>query len=78
MVSRCLSFRQIQTRKAEKARKCHFWHYIALKFILFSCAFKGIFTLVGVRTVVLGFFCLIVYTRRQKSDIITETRWEFS
>ena len=26
------------------------------------------------RTVVLGFFCLIVYTRRQKSDIITETR----
>ena len=26
------------------------------------------------RTVVLGLFCLIVYTRRQKSDIITETR----
>ena len=24
--------------------------------------------------VVLGLFCLIVYTRRQKSDIITETR----
>ncbi len=27
-----------------------------------------------VRTVVLGFFCLIVYTRRQNSVIITETR----
>ena len=27
-----------------------------------------------VRTVVLRLFCLIVYTRRQKSDIITETR----
>ena len=34
----------------------------------------GIFTLVRVRTFVLGFFCLIVYTRRQKSVIITETR----
>ena len=30
--------------------------------------------MVRVRTVVLGLFCLIVYTRRQKSDIITETR----
>ena len=28
--------------------------------------------MVRVRTVVLGFFCMIVYTRRQKSDIITE------
>ncbi len=29
---------------------------------------------IEVRTVVLGFFCLIVYTRRQKSVIITEIR----
>ena len=50
------------------------WHYIALKVTLFLCAFKGIFTLVRARTVVLGFFCLIVYTRRQKSVTITETR----
>ena len=41
---------------------------------IFPCAFKGIFTLARVRTFVLGFFCLIVYTRRQKSVIITETR----
>ena len=32
----------------------------------------------AVRTFVRGLFCLIVYTRRQKSAIITETRWEFS
>ena len=44
------------------------------KVTLFPCAFRGIFTLARVRTVVLGFFCLIVYTRRKKSVIITETR----
>ncbi len=62
------------TESRESPQIRHFRHYIALKITLFLCAFEGIFTLAGVRTVVLGFFCLIVYTRRQKSVIITETR----
>ena len=70
----CLLPWQIQTRKAEKARKRHFRHYIDSKVTLFPCAFRGIFTFVRVRTSVLGLFRLIVYTRRQKSLIITETR----
>ena len=61
-----------------KPKTRRFWHYIAFKGTLFPCAFRGIFTLVRVRTFVLGLFCLIVYTRRQKSVIITETCWEFS
>ena len=74
ILSGCLLPRQIRTRKAGKARKRHFRHYIAFRVTLFPCAFRGIFTLARVQTVVLGFFCLIVYTRRQKSVIITETR----
>lgn len=52
----------------------HFWHYVDSKVILFPCAFRGNFTLERVQTYVLGFFCLIVYTRRQKLVIIAETR----
>ena len=57
-------------RKPVKTR--HFRHYIAFKVTLFPCAFKGIFSLMRVRTFVLRLFCLLVYTRRKKSATIKQ------